>query len=118
MAARPEEVPDRRPTKALQPRLSSTISTTDSATCPVTPPSAPRRSALAISSPEELAEIFDAFGISASYDKRDHSLEVMATVVPELWNEEDREAIRPATRAGRRTPLIAGAGFEPATSGL
>jgi hypothetical protein len=62
-------------------------------------------------SPEELAEIFDAFEITASYDKRDHSLDITATVVSELWSEEAPEAIRPATRAGRRTPSIAGAGY-------
>jgi hypothetical protein len=67
------------------------------------------RGALAAASPEELAEIFDAFEIKAFYDKRDHSLAIEATVIPELWAEDDSpEPERPAV-AGRRSSFIAGA---------
>ena len=66
----------------------------------------------------EIAEILEAFDVKAYYDRRDHSLEITATVIPELWIGDDPEPKRPAQRAGRRTPFIAGAGFEPATSGL
>ncbi len=72
--------------------------------------------AIFASSPSELAEIYDAFEVVAYYDKRDNSLEITATVVPELWDDPENEP--PAQRAGRRTSSIAGAGFEPATSGL
>jgi hypothetical protein len=54
--------------------------------------------------------------MAAYYDKRDNSLEITATVIPELWAEAEPK--RPAQRAGRRTSSIAGAGFEPATFGL
>lgn len=64
------------------------------------------REVLATASPEELAEILDAFDLKASYDRRDHSLEITVTVVPELWSEDVPDAVRPATRAGRRNPSI------------
>lgn len=34
-----------------------------------------------------MTEIFDAFEIAAYYDRRDNSLEITATVIPELWDD-------------------------------
>jgi site-specific DNA recombinase len=76
------------------------------------------RDTLVAASPEELAEIFDAFEIRAVYDRRDQSLDITATVIPELWDETLPKRQRPANVTGRRTSSIAGAGFEPATFGL
>ena len=76
------------------------------------------RDTLATASPEELAEIFDAFEIKAVYDRRDQSLDINATVIPELWDETPQKRQRPANTTGRGTSSIAGAGFEPATFGL
>jgi site-specific DNA recombinase len=76
------------------------------------------RATLAHATPEDLAEILDAFHVTAVYDPRDRSLDITATVAPDPWGDTTPETKRPAAKAGRRTPYIAGAGFEPATFGL
>ena len=77
--------------------------------------------ALASYSAEELLDLFAAFDLQVSYDKRDHSAEVSVALIPELL-EPLAEAVppkeRPANWAGQSSRSIAGAGFEPATSGL
>jgi hypothetical protein len=85
--------------------------------------------ALASYSSEELRELFAALDLEVRYDKRSGSGEVSIALIPELLEgllrpenapAEDLtpEKTRPATGAGQRSLSIAGAGFEPATSGL
>ena len=74
------------------------------------------RPALLSYSDEELAELFEAFDLEARYNHLDKTLKLSVTVFPEL--AEILEDERPLKAAGRRNSLIAGAGFEPATSGL
>jgi hypothetical protein len=73
------------------------------------------RQALESYSDEELAELFDVFELEARYNHHEKTLKLSATVFPELAELLERE--RPA-EAGRSKSSIAGAGFEPATSGL
>jgi len=75
------------------------------------------RPALASYSDEELAELFDAFDLEMRYDHLEKTLKLSATVFPEL-SDVLKENDRPRDWAGRRKSYIAGAGFEPATSGL
>jgi DNA invertase Pin-like site-specific DNA recombinase len=63
----------------------------------------------------ELAELFDAFDVTVTYDKPSHALELAATVTAEF--APARETLRPLYRRSQDSD-IAGAGFEPATSGL
>jgi site-specific DNA recombinase len=73
------------------------------------------RPALRRASAEELAEILDAFDVTAVYDKLNRTLELSATVTPEFL-ETNRP---PSGRSGNSGDIsIAGAGFEPATFGL
>jgi hypothetical protein len=58
---------------------------------------------------------FDVFDFEARYNHREKTLKLSVTVFPEL--AELLECERPA-EAGRSKSFIAGAGFEPATSGL
>jgi site-specific DNA recombinase len=74
------------------------------------------RPALASYSDEELAELFSVFDIEARWNHQEKTLKLSATVFPEL--AEALEAERPLEAAGRSKSFIAGAGFEPATSGL
>ncbi|MDX6718236.1 MAG: site-specific recombinase [Solirubrobacteraceae bacterium] len=73
------------------------------------------RSTLHAAAPDELADLFDAFDVTAIYDKPNQTPELRATVTPELVPEDEKP--RPSnTRSGISS--IAGAGFEPATFGL
>ena len=74
------------------------------------------RPALESYNEEELAQLFDAFGVEARYNHHERTLKLSVTVYPEL--AEILEDERPLEAAGRRKSFIAGAGFEPATSGL
>jgi site-specific DNA recombinase len=88
--------------------------------------------ALTSYSPEELRELFEALDLEVRYDKRNHSADISIALIPELLEgllqpQSGSEAVsadfspektRPATGAGQRSRSIAGAGFEPATSGL
>ena len=73
------------------------------------------RPALAVYGPHDLADLFDAFNITVTYDKPAHTLELAATVTAELVPAPER--LRPPRRRSQNSD-IAGAGFEPATSGL
>lgn len=73
------------------------------------------RDALATADETELAEIFDAFDVKATYDKLNARLELAATVTPELVTDQEKSD-RPEGRS--LNSVIAGAGFEPATFGL
>jgi hypothetical protein len=73
------------------------------------------RQALQSYSDEELAELFNAVDLEARYNHHENTLELSVTVFPEV--AELLECERPA-EAGRSKSFIAGAGFEPATSGL
>jgi site-specific DNA recombinase len=73
------------------------------------------RESLATDDETELAEIFDAFDVTATYDKPNARLELAATVTPELVTTQEKSD-RPGGRS--RNSVIAGAGFEPATFGL
>jgi hypothetical protein len=66
-------------------------------------------------SPEELADIFEAFDVSATYDKPSGRLQLAATVTAELVGEDEKPRV-PGKASGNSS--IAGAGFEPATFGL
>lgn len=70
--------------------------------------------ALASYSADELLDLFAAFDLQVSYDKRDHSAEVSVALIPELL-EPLTESVppkeRPANRAGQSSRSIAGAGF-------
>lgn len=70
------------------------------------------RPSLTRASEEELAEILDAFEVTAVYDKPNRTLELSAT----LALETDRPPGRRSENVGDIS--IAGAGFEPATFGL
>ena len=74
------------------------------------------RPALDRYSDEELAELFDALDLEARYNHHEKTLKLSVAVLPELAELLGSE--RPAERAGRSKSPIAGAGFEPATSGL
>jgi hypothetical protein len=63
---------------------------------------------------QALADIFEAFDVSATYDKRGGKLQLAATVTAELV--EDKE--NPERPGGLGNSYIAGAGLEPATFGL
>jgi site-specific DNA recombinase len=73
------------------------------------------RSALPDYNPEDLAELFDALQVEVTFDKPKQALEIAATLTPELvlLNETERP---PQGRS--LNSVIAGAGFEPATSGI
>ncbi len=73
------------------------------------------RSELERYQPAELAELLDAFDVTATYDKPNQRLELAATVTPELVTT--LETKRPPEGRSRNC-VIAGAGFEPATFGL
>ena len=73
------------------------------------------RDALRTADETELAEIFDAFDVAATYDKPNARLELSATVTTELVTDQEKSD-RPEGRS--RDSVIAGAGFEPATFGL
>jgi hypothetical protein len=61
------------------------------------------------------ADLFEAFNVAVTYDKPTHTLELAATVAAELVPPPER--LRPPRRRSQNSD-IAGAGFEPATSGL
>ncbi len=72
---------------------------------------------LQTASAEELADLFEAFDVTAVYDKAGRALELGATVMP----ERPRQRKTPTERRPVGDifhPSIAGAGFEPATFGL
>ncbi len=73
------------------------------------------RPALARYGPVELADLFEAFDVTVTYDKPSHALELAATVTAELVPAP--ETLQPPRRRSQGSD-IAGAGFEPATSGL
>jgi site-specific DNA recombinase len=73
------------------------------------------RAALASYGPAELRDLFDAFEVTVTYDKPSHSLELAATIAAGLV--PDAERLQPPRRRSQDCD-IAGAGFEPATSGL
>jgi hypothetical protein len=76
------------------------------------------RPALKSACDEELADILDRFHVEAVYDKANRTLELAATVTPELMPEPERNR-PPSGRSGNSSCIsIAGAGFEPATFGL
>jgi site-specific DNA recombinase len=63
----------------------------------------------------ELADLFDAFDVTVTYDKPSHALELAATITSDLTPAP--ETLQPPRRRSQGSD-IAGAGFEPATSGL
>jgi hypothetical protein len=67
------------------------------------------RDGLAHAEPDALADIFDAFDVTATYDKHNRRLELPATVTPELVARHEKND-RPGGRS--RICVIAGAGFE------
>jgi hypothetical protein len=73
------------------------------------------RPSLKTAGPEDLADLLEAFEVTAVYDKTGRTLELGATVMPELVpdNEKPRRSKAPSGISS-----IAGAGFEPATFGL
>jgi hypothetical protein len=73
------------------------------------------RPSLKTAGPEDLADLLEAFDVTAVYNKTGRTLELGATVMPELVpdNEKPRRS-----RAPSGISSIAGAGFEPATFGL
>jgi site-specific DNA recombinase len=76
------------------------------------------RPALRSASEEELAEILERFEVEAVYDKARRTLELAATITPELVPEAEKTR-PPSGRSGNSGQIsIAGAGFEPATFGL
>ena len=64
----------------------------------------------------KLAGLFATFEIEARYNHHEQTLQLSATVFPELADVLEDE--RSLQAAGRSKSSIAGAGFEPATSGL
>jgi hypothetical protein len=75
------------------------------------------RPALATYDPNELADLFAAFDVCATYDKAVRSLKLSATLAPQLATTQEATG-PPNERPRSRISSIAGAGFEPATFGL
>jgi hypothetical protein len=73
------------------------------------------RPALARYGPAELADLFDAFDVTVTYSKPSHALELAATITSDLVPAPEK--LQPPLRRSQGSD-IAGAGFEPATSGL
>jgi hypothetical protein len=73
------------------------------------------RPALARYEPAELADLFDAFDVTVTYSKPSHALELAATITSDLVPAPEK--LQPPLRRSQGSD-IAGAGFEPATSGL
>jgi hypothetical protein len=73
------------------------------------------RPALAGYGPVELADLFDTFDVTVTYNKPSHALELAATVTTELVPAP--ETLQPPRRRSQGSD-IAGAGFEPANSGV
>ncbi len=73
------------------------------------------RSKLERYEPAELAELLDAFDLTATYDKPNRRLKLAATVTPELITA--LEAKRPPEGRSRNC-VIAGAGFEQTSATL
>jgi hypothetical protein len=71
------------------------------------------RASLKTADAGELAELLEAFDVSAVYDKIGRTLELGATVMPELVPDNKTP---PTERRPVGDTSIAGAGFEPATS--
>jgi len=77
--------------------------------------------ALASYSADELLDLFAAFDLQVSYDKRDHSAEVSVALIPELL-EPLTDSVppkgRPAKRAGQSSRSTPGARYQrlPATA--
>ena len=79
------------------------------------------RPALAAYSDGELVALFEAFDVRWAYDHEAKSVAISLALVPELAERLEALGTRKTATgqtAGRRNPSIAGAGFEPATSGL
>jgi hypothetical protein len=75
------------------------------------------RPALATATEEKLAAIFQAFDVEITYHRDQKTLQLAATITPELIPDFDPdENDRPEGRS--QINGIAGAGFEPATFGL
>jgi site-specific DNA recombinase len=74
------------------------------------------RPTLRTAAPNELADIYSAFQISTTYDKPRNTLELSATVRPDLLAKDETPTDENTERSGYS--YIAGAGFEPATFGL
>ena len=66
--------------------------------------------------PNDLADIYEAFQISAVYNKPNNTLEISAVVRPDLIAKDEMPTHETGGRSGYS--YIAGAGFEPATFGL
>ena len=62
-----------------------------------------------------MAEILETFDIRARYNHITKTVELSVALAPELTQLLGAKAV---TGSGRRKPEVAGAGFEPATSGL
>jgi hypothetical protein len=73
------------------------------------------RPELVAASDERLADILDAFDVSATYNKAERWIKLTATITAELVPSPERNR-PPQGRSGNSD--IAGAGFEPATFGL
>jgi hypothetical protein len=69
--------------------------------------------ALADYEPDELAKLLDDFDVEVEYDKHQRLLRIAAT----LALDTSPETVRPPRGRSHKCD-IAGAGFEPATSGL
>jgi hypothetical protein len=65
---------------------------------------------------EPLDELCATFDVEARSNHHEKTVRLSATAFPELAEALERE--RPLEAAGRGKSSIAGAGFEPATSGL
>ena len=77
------------------------------------------RAALATCQADELPSLFQAFDLGGRYDHPGSKLDTGITLAPELaLSSTGAGNDEPATGAGPRSLFIAGAGFEPATSGL
>ena len=73
------------------------------------------RPTLASADPAELADLFETFDVTVTYDKPNRRGQLAATITPELVPGQEQTP-PPRGRWGKSS--IAGAGFEPATFGL
>jgi hypothetical protein len=74
------------------------------------------RPALTNATEDELADLFEAFDATITYDKPNGRLILAATIRPDLNPKPQNDNDRPEGRS--LISGVAGAGFEPATFGL
>jgi len=74
--------------------------------------------ALSEASPAIKRQVFESFDLRIAYDKAQHRVELTATVSEGVADAFENAKALQVEDSGVVVTVIAGAGFEPATSGL